>query len=105
MRSPIVTWEHQVQQDAGITCEPIEGFNARGMTRLYSRGDHLGNRTLNLDLWKARDGRVLARFWSRSNEVDGESWAVHGGRTNAQNEQQVPQCLRDRYDAWARSNI
>jgi hypothetical protein len=105
MRNSIVMWEHQAQQDVEVTCEPIEGFNARGMTRLYGRGDHFGNRTFNLDLWRSGDGRVLARFWSRSNEVDDESWAVTGGHADAQDEHQVPQCLRDRYDAWARSNI
>lgn len=105
MRSSIVVWDQKAQKDKGITLEAVEGFSARGMTRLYGRGDHLGNRTLNLDLWRSRDGRVLARFWSRSNEVDGESWAVSGGQADAQDEQQVPQCLRDQYEIWARSNI
>lgn len=105
MRNSIVMWEHQAQQDAGITCEPIEGFSARGMTRLYGRGDHFGRRTLNLDLWRSGDGRVLARFWSRSDEVDDESWAVRGGQADAQDEHQVPQGLRDQYEIWARSNI
>ena len=105
MRSSIVMWEHKAPQDAVVKLESVEGFNARGMTRLYGRGDHFGRRTLNLDLWRSGDDRVLARFWSRSNEVDDESWAVTGGHADAQGEHQVPQCLRDRYDAWARSNI
>ena len=105
MCSSFVTWDQKSKQDAGVTCESIEGFSARGMTRLYGRGDHFGKRTLNLDLWRSGDGRVLARFWSRSNEVDWESWAVTGGQTDAQDEHPVPQCLRDQYDAWARSNI
>lgn len=105
MRSSIVAWDQRVQQDSEIRLESVEGFNARGMRRVYGRGDHFGRRTLNLDLWKARDGRLLARFWSRSNEVDGESWAVMGGQADARGEQQVPQCLRDEYEIWATSNI
>ncbi len=105
MGSAFVTWDQKSKQGAGVTCAPIEGFSARGMTRLYGRGDHFGNRTLNLDLWEAGDGRVLARFWSRSDEVDDESWAVTGGQTDAKGEHQVPQCLRDQYEVWARSNI
>ena len=105
MRSSIVMWEDKAQPDAGVKLESVEGFSARGMTRLYGRGDHFGKRTLNLDLWRSGDGRVLARFWSRSNEVDDESWAVTAGQTDAQDEQLVPQCLRDQYEVWARSNI
>ena len=105
MSNAIVMWDEDAQQDAGVKLDAVEAFSARGMTRLYGRGDHFGGRTLNLDLWRAGDGRVLARFWSRSNEVDDESWAVTGGQTDAHGEQQVPQCLRDQYEAWARSNI
>lgn len=105
MLSSMVMWEHKAQAGTGIKLEAVEGFSARGMTRLYGRGDHFGRRTFNLDLWKTRDGRVFSRFWSHSNEVDGESWAVIGGHTGGKDDQQVPQLLRDRYEAWTRSNI
>lgn len=105
MHNSIVAWDQKARQESGTRLEAVEDFNARGMRRVYGRGDYFGRRTLNLDLWRARDGRLLARFWSRSNEVDCESWAVIGGQAGAQGEQQVPQCLRDEYEIWATANI
>lgn len=105
MANSVAAWDDDIQPDPQVSLEAIGSFNARGMRRLYGRGDHFGRRTLNLDLWKSGDGRVLARFWSRSDEVDDESWEVLGGQADAQDEQQVPQRLRDQYDSWVRSNI
>lgn len=87
--------------------EAIADFSARGMHRVYGRGDQFRNRTLNLDLWKTKDGRLLARFWSRSLEVDPESWEVMGFAGTdfpTGDERWVPQLLRQCYDSWVISN-
>lgn len=107
MASPAVHWEHNIQHDPQITVEGIDHFNARGMHRVYGRGDRFNHWTLNLDLWKNRDGRLLARFWSRSQEVDPESWEVIGQPDVGLpgDEQWVPQCLRQRYESWVISNV
>jgi hypothetical protein len=87
----------------------IDHFDARGMRRVYGRGDHFsGGRTLNIDVWLTKRGRLVARFWSRSSEVDGMSLEVTGFSTDlllpsklaGLDERWVPKCLRDEYDTW-----
>jgi hypothetical protein len=93
----------------GIKVNYIEDFDARGMRRVYGRGDHhSGGRTFNMDVWLTRSGRLLARFWSRSSEVDGVSLEVIGFSPTlsptikgaALDARWVPQLLRDEYDHW-----
>lgn len=89
----------------------IEHFPARGMKRVYGRGDHFPSRpAFNMDVWRDRQGRLLARFWSRSGEVDWESWEILGIPVPESlsgppfDEQWVPDCLRKQYDTWIISN-
>jgi hypothetical protein len=106
MTSGPVHWEHSIQHDPQVKLDDIEHFSARDMHRVYGRADHIDKRTLNLDLWKTKDGRVLARFWSRSQEVDPESWEVIGQPdVGPPGEQWVPLCLRQRYESWVTSNV
>lgn len=67
MPSSQLPWEQNIQHDARIKLAVIDDFNARGMKRVYGRGDQFKNWTLNLDLWKNREGRLFARFWSPAN--------------------------------------
>ena len=98
-----------------IRCAPgtkvnyIEHFDARGMRLVFGRGDHFGvGRTFNMDVWLTRSGRLLARFWSRSSEVDGISVEVVGFSPTIPARKKgapldarwVPQLLRDEYDSW-----
>ena len=87
----------------------IDNFDARGMRRVYGRGDHwLGGRSMNIDVWLTKNGRLVARFWSRSSDVDGMSLEVTGfspdillpNKLEGLDERWVPQCLRDEYDRW-----
>ena len=108
MSGLIVHWEQRIQSDSKITVEAIDDFNARGMHRVYGRGDQFKKWRLNLDVWRNREGKLFARFWSRSNEVDRESWEVTclaGTDFPFGNERWVPQCLRDRYDSWVTLNV
>jgi hypothetical protein len=87
----------------------IGHFDARGMHRVYGRGDHWqGGRSMNIDVWLTKSGRLVARFWSRSSDVDGMSLQVIGfspdllppNKLEGLDERWVPQCLRDEYDQW-----
>jgi hypothetical protein len=66
-----------------------------------------------MDVWQTKDGRILARFWSRSDEVDWCSYEVFGLRVPAldkghrptDGERWIPKCLRDEYDNWVISEF
>jgi hypothetical protein len=100
----------------GIKVKPIDHFNARGMRRVYGRGDVFllnGKQTYkrNMDVWLTREGRLLARFWALGYEVDEESFEVIGlaqppvrEREARLSEDWVPQSLRNEYKAWLISN-
>jgi len=95
---------------------PLSAFSAsaaRGMRCLYGRGDHFGSWIAHMDVWQTKDGRILARFWSRSDEVDWCSYEVFGLRVPAldkghrptDGERWIPKCLRDEYDNWVISEF
>jgi hypothetical protein len=87
-----------------------EGFNARGMSRVYGRGDHLpGVAAYNMDIWKDRAGRLLVRFWSRNADVDWVSYEIVGVRKadlpeGMVEEAWIPACVREEYDTWIVTN-
>ena len=105
----VVYWEHRAATGPSIRLEFIAHFDARGKQRVYGRGDHFGKLTVNMDVWRAKDGRLFARFWSRNDEVDWWSLEIVGlsFTKRAHNiaaaefgEHWVPQCLRDEYEKW-----
>ena len=103
-------------RDPEIRVKSIDHFNARGMRRVYGRGDTFqiaGRRAYkrNLDIWLTREGRLLARFWARATEVDDQSFEIVGipdpdlkEKQSGLSEGWVPQRLRDEYDDWLVSN-
>lgn len=91
-----------------------EDFDARGMRRVYGRTDHYGRSAFNMDIWLKRDGRLLMRFWSKSSEVDGESYEIIGieptvipvpqpGMPLA--EEWVPEVVWKEFDRWVTSEM
>lgn len=104
------------RRDPGIEVKSIDHFNARGMRRVYGRGDtfSLGGKRIykrNMDIWLTREGRLLARFWARDNEVDDESFEIIGlshppllEQNSGLSEEWVAQGLRKEYDDWLVSN-
>jgi hypothetical protein len=101
-----VLWQHDIPANPQIQISRIPHFAARGLRRVYGRGDTLGGRRFNLDVWATLDGKLLARFWSRSLEVDEDSWEVSGAPSTLPygDDDSVPQCLRERYNAWVAEN-
>jgi hypothetical protein len=101
--------EKPIRCAPGIKVNCIEDFDARGMRRVFGRVDHYGRDcTFNMHVWLTRSGRLLARFWSRSSEVDGMSLEVVGFSPSLPPREKgapldarwVPQLLRDEYDYW-----
>jgi len=110
----IVVWERDGLRGPEIKLDYIDHFVARGMRRVYGRCDHCGREpAFYMDVWLTRSGRVLARLWSRSSEVDGESLEIVGvsftppvsGKKYKMDELWAPQCLRDEYDNWILSEM
>ena len=113
-------WEQSPLRALKAAVVEIDAFDARGMKPVFGRGDHflrgdplgLGDHgskeSFHLDMWLTRSGRLLARFWSRSSEIDGMSVEVTGfspklplpSKGLPLNERWVPQCLRKAYDDW-----
>jgi len=60
----IADWEAPAPKVRGVTWDYVEDFDARGMRRVYGRGDHFGrNPVFHMDVWLAKNGRLLVRFW------------------------------------------
>ena len=107
---PLMVWESETLKGRGTRCDMLtEGFNARGLHCLYQREDKFPKSPkLNMAVWT--DGkRLLARFWSRSQYVETESYEVLGINKNLlerlydkvpESDDWIPQCLRDAYDDW-----
>ena len=107
-------WEQDAHRGPGINVNFIDHFDARGMRRVYGRGDHFGKgHAFNMDVWLTRSGRLLARFWARRDEVDWLSLEIIGfahtpppkNKKRETNEDWVPQCVRDKYDRWITSEF
>ena len=107
-------WDSRGRRGRAIRCDYIGPFDARGMRRMYGRGDHFGRgRTFNMDVWLTGTGRILVRFWARRDEVDWLSLEVFGlfqplpqrNKKHEMSEDWVPQCLRDEYDNWILSEF
>jgi hypothetical protein len=110
MPNSTVAWQQPSDGNSSATVRLIEHFNARGMRRVYGRCDHF-HRSYNMDIWRDRDSRLLVRFWSRSDEVDDESWEIIGAPDTRQlssppfDEAWIANCLREKYDEWVIANF
>jgi hypothetical protein len=104
----IVAWfEPAIPSRAKI--KPIYKFDARGMRKAYGVGNNTGNQTFYLDIWKHPDGRMYARFWSRSKVVYWESYEIVGLKDNFTSDigddRGVQLILRKEYDSWVKANL
>jgi len=91
-------WETPSRHDDRWHAVGIDWFKARGMRRVYRRAECFGRLHLTMDVWCTRDGRLLARFWSRSAETDCYAYEVIGFEPplcdGEYGENWVPKCLR-----------
>ena len=106
----MVVWDSEVPTATAISIQHVAWFDARGMRRVYGRGDHFANKLkFNMDIWRDRGGRLLGRFWSRNTDVDGRSIEVIGIPPNAIpnrspetafSDTWIPEALRQEYEDW-----
>lgn len=105
----VVYWEREAETNSSARFEVIAHFDARSKHRVYGRSDHFGKLTLNMDVWRAKDGRLLVRFWSRNDEIDWCSYEIinlsvanrpHDKATAEFGEHWIPECLREEYENW-----
>ena len=106
----MISWDTDPPPKSRIRIEYIRSFNARGMRRVFGRGDRFGRRAaFNMDVWRDRKGNLFARFWSRDAEVDDLSLAIHGIHTDSIpkpsdgpvfSDAWLPQAFRNRYEQW-----
>ena len=102
-------WESNPHpSDAEI--DKIPDFDARGMRRVYGRGDTFGrHNTYNMDIWIHRSGRLLMRCWSRCSEAENRSFELKGitpselpkkGENEGFLDTWLPKVVRKAYEEW-----
>lgn len=119
----VVLWDSEGPTDSAISLEFIEHFDARGMRRVYGRGDFPpGRAKLEMDIWVDKQKRLYVRFSSRGQEVDWVSLEILGlnrgdfpDHTPMSNfngiryidfdETWVPHCLKEEYNNWVLSEL
>lgn len=109
MKDALTCWGSEAPVTNAQT-EEIEHFDARGMRRVYGRGDHFGRHwSFNMDIWKTYDGRLLMRCWSRCEDIDWRSFEIKGIDTSVIplrdkktrfQDSWVPKAIRKTYDQW-----
>lgn len=103
-------WDSDDPKAPALTLCECNHFKANGMRRVYGRGDKFGSHaSFNMDVWHDRKDRILIRFWSRSDEVDGRSFELHGispkrcktlASDEAFRDDWIPAVLRRAYEEW-----
>jgi len=102
----------------GSVVKRIRNFDARGMRSVYGQGDHFGRHlSFHIEVWEARNGSLLVRFWSRSAEIKRLSYEVtgmppdrrptgaHPDSDDYLDSSWMPQPLRKEYYKWIQSEI
>ena len=110
----IVFWESEASETTAIV-EECDPFVARGMRRVYGRGDHLGRyRTFYMDIWRDRRGRLFMRCWSRCSDIDWREFEIkgmdvdmipEGDRERGFKDCWLPKAARDAYEEWIREEF
>jgi len=94
-----------------VHVEWIEGFiETRGRHRVYGRSEHFGgDRIFNMDIWKARNGRLLMQCWSDWSEIDWRSFEITGvdvsaiparDKEHGLTDSWIPKDVREAYENW-----
>ena len=105
----IISWDLPAPEWSA-TVELIDHFNARGMKRVYGRGDCFPNQCIyNMDIWKDKNNRLCMRFWSRGSDIDWESYEITGLKLDMERwsskqftltEDLLPTEIRHEYENW-----
>lgn len=114
-RPKVVCWDSPPPRSIRVQIEEVSHFDARGMYRVFGRGDHFpGQAAFHMDIWLNRQGNFFCRFWSRCDEVDECSLIIQGipdrlirklASGPRSNDDWVPKAVRDKYDEWILSEL
>lgn len=112
-KSTVVLWSTPAIRTPNAVVDYIDHFDARGMSLVYSRIEpQKRGPGLMINLWLTKSGQLLARFSSRSIDVDSVSLEVKGFasslkilRAEKVDERWVPQKLRDEFNDWVLSEM
>jgi hypothetical protein len=106
----MIVWDSAPRRHSRVQLNETGRFDARGMRRVYGRGDRFGRMAaFNMDIWCDRNGILVARFWSRSEEVDDCSFVIRGlsldaipkrSKNESFSDDWIPKKLRDEYENW-----
>lgn len=108
MRGGIISWD-SVAPAMEARVVPMAPFDARGMVRLYGRGDRFGSHlSFLMDIWKTADGRILMRCSSRRADIGDQSYEILGldvaaipvAPPSGLTDRWIPVAVRDAYEAW-----
>ena len=117
IRKPMFEWFTEPPEiEPGIVdVFEIDPFSAKGMRRVYVRGDHFGGgRTFQLYIWKNKHDQLFMRCWSHHSDYLPRSFSITGVNPQVKpkvdgkpdlREEWVPQMVRDAYDDWAREEF
>jgi hypothetical protein len=117
INEPMFGWstEPPETEPGDVAVVEIEPFSAKGMKRVYGRGDHFGRgRTFQLDIWKNKHDQLFMRCWSHYSDYISRSFSITGVNPQVNpkvvgkpylSEEWVPQIVRDAYDDWAREEF
>jgi len=109
MEETLTCWNSD-PPDRTAKVEEIDHFVARGMRRVYGRGDYFGpHHSFNMDIWMDRNQRLLMRCWSRCIDFDWRSFEIKGlnksdipkpDKTIGLQDFWLPKAVRNAYENW-----
>jgi hypothetical protein len=114
MNNTIAHWDSRPPSHSARV-RAIHRFDARGMHRVYGRGDRFGSRaSFIMDIWTSTAGRLLMRFWSHCADIEERSFEIEGvpaisippRRVQLRScDAWIPKTVRAAYDQWIKEGL
>lgn len=109
MEDDFVAWE-SVPPATNVFIQEIDHFDARGMRRVYGRGDLFSrHKTFHMDIWMDCNQILWMRCWSRCGDIDWRSFIIKGidhtiiplpDKNKGLQDFWVPEAVREAYCDW-----
>jgi hypothetical protein len=111
----LIWWDSEAP-DIPVEIKEIDHFDARGLRRVYGRGDHFGRyKVFNMDIWKTGRGILLMRCWSHCDDIEWKSFEIRALDMNVIPKRKslaggfldtwVPKLVRDEYEYWIKEEF
>jgi hypothetical protein len=117
VKTPMFVWSTDPPgvESGTVNVVQIDPFSAKGMRRVYGRGDHFGGgRKFQLDIWKKKHDQLFMRCRSHYSDYLPRSFSITGVNPEVNpkvdskpdlREEWVPQIVRVAYDDWIREEF